>query len=80
MLSGVCSQHTHLCGCLCSRERGKRAGHRLGLEICWRECGRTASFLVMNGNYHVGSHAFGSENMSSRWHIISLDFAEEYRA
>jgi len=62
-----------ICAAVCALERGKR----LGLEI---ECGRTASFLVMNGNYHVGSHAFGSENMSSRWHIISLDFAEEYRA
>ena len=60
-----------ICAAVCALERGKR----LGLEI---ECGRTASFLVMNGNYHVGSHAFGSENMEepSRWHIILLKSTE----
>jgi len=65
-----------ICAVACALEREGQEGWGIGWG--WRstgECGRTASFLV---NYHVGSHAFGSENMSGRNRIISFDFAEEY--
>ena len=56
-----------ICAAVCALERGARG---LGIGWGWRsagECGRTASFLV---NYHVGSHAFGSENMSGRNRVV----------
>jgi len=62
MLSGVCGQHAHLCGCLYLRERGERVWHRLGLKIVGsaEDCDRTAlTFLSQN----LCSHTFSSESI-----------------
>lgn len=56
-----------MCGYLYLRERGERVQHRLGPEIVGSAEKRVWLYNVnvlvkIHGNYHLGSHAFGSES------------------